>query len=295
MFQQAFKPAQDFIWRNARLLDRHLFVHLFQHGSAGPIVQAVKAYQNSDGGFGSAIEPDNRGPDGQPIAAEMALRYLAACGALTDPFVQREMLLPLCDWLESVTTAEGGVPFVLPSANAYPHTPWMGTADDYPPAGFNPTASITGFLFMAGVQHPWLVKAASYCWRIIDAAPANDYHSMLTEMFFLENVPDRSRARPALTALVERARQPGMIELDPDAGGYVHKPLDWAAQPSSIFRPLFDQATIKLHLSHLAQRQQPDGGWPITWTTVSPGAELEWRGKVTIEALVTLQAYEYEG
>jgi len=118
---------------------------------------------------------------------------------------------------------------------------------------------------------------------------------MMTELVFLQNAPDRDRASDRLAQLVERARQPGMVELDPNAGGYVYMPLDWASQPNSPFRPLFDSDILGTHLAMLARRQQQDGGWPITWDTVSPAAELEWRAQVTINALSTLQAYAAEG
>ena len=44
--------AQDFIWRNARLLDRYLFSYMFLDGSLEPVLGALRAYQNDDGGFG---------------------------------------------------------------------------------------------------------------------------------------------------------------------------------------------------------------------------------------------------
>ena len=86
-----------------------------------------------------------------------------------------------------------------------------------------------------------------------------------------------------------------MIELDAYAEGYVQKPLDWAPMPQSFCRRLFDDETIATHLGALANRQQLDGGWPISWGTISPAVEIEWRGRVTIEALRTLDAYERGG
>ena len=65
------------------------------------------------------------------------------------------------------------------------------------------------------------------------------------------------------------------------------------AAPTAPSAPLFDAATLRTHLALLAKRQRPDGGWPITWDTVSPAAEMEWRAKVTIDALATLQAYRF--
>ncbi len=295
MKAQAFDLAQEFIWRNARLIDRYLFTCLFRQGPKAAVITALKAYQNPDGGFGNALEPDKRTPASQPIDAEIALRYLNAVDALSDAQVHRDLLLPLCGWLQSVTTEKGGIPFVLPSANAYPHTPWMGTADDHPLAALNPTASVTGFLLKGGVRHAWVDRAVEFCWQNIETSDDHEFHTMVTELVFLQNAPDPARAAGLLAQLIERARQPGMVELDPNAGGYVHMPLDWAGQPDSPFRALFDTDVLRTHLKNLANRQQADGGWPITWDSVGPAAEMEWRAKGTIEAISTLRAYQAAG
>ena len=291
MFSKHFETAQAFLWHNARLIDRYHFAHLFCGGPAEPVVTALKAYQNPDGGFGNALEPDKRAPESQPIDAEEALKYLDSIGMLRDARVQRELLLPLCSWLDSISSPEGGIPFSLPTANPYPQQPWMG-AEENPAPAINPTAALTGYLLKSGVQHPWLERALDFCWRSIAASEDNQYHTIVTEVVFLENAPDQARAAGLLEQVKERVRQPGMVELDPNAAGYVKMPLDWAPRPTSVFRPLFDDATQRAHLAALAQRQRPDGGWPISWDALSPGSEMEWRVKVTIEALQTLRAYE---
>ena len=61
--------AAGFVWRTARLLDRHRFAHLFLDGDRAPVLAALAAYQNPDGGFGNALEPDLRGPASQPEPA----------------------------------------------------------------------------------------------------------------------------------------------------------------------------------------------------------------------------------
>jgi hypothetical protein len=60
--------AERFMWLNARLLDRLRFEYHFRDGSAARVVAAIRPYQNPDGGFGNAIEPDARGPASQPTA-----------------------------------------------------------------------------------------------------------------------------------------------------------------------------------------------------------------------------------
>ncbi len=284
-----FSRAETFIWTNARLLERHLFANLFCGGPAEAVVTALKAYQNPDGGFGNALEPDNRCPDSQPIFVEHALYILEMANVLTDPQVRAGLLLPACDFLQSVTQ-EGGVPFVLPTANVYPHTPWMG-APDHPPAALNPTASIAGLLLKAGVRHPWLEQASAFCWKEIPASKAEGFHDLMPVITFLTNTPEHEKAAVELERITTIVRKPGTVEMDPNAGGYVQKPLDWAPTPASFCHQFFDARTLKLHLDTLAKRQQPDGGWPITWDPISPVVDYEWRGRLTINALVTLRAY----
>jgi hypothetical protein len=92
-----------------------------------------------------------------------------------------------------------------------------------------------------------------------------------------------ARFRPLITGS-------GIVTLDPDAPGEVHSPLNYAPLPDSIARPLFDEATIKAHLDHLAAGQLEDGGWTFNWLAWSPAAELEWRGALTVDALRLLRA-----
>ena len=59
-----FNRAEKFIYNNARLLERQLFAFHFKGGSREQVLTALSAYQNADGGFGHALEPDIRCPDG---------------------------------------------------------------------------------------------------------------------------------------------------------------------------------------------------------------------------------------
>jgi len=294
MQPRGFESAREFIWNNARLVERRLFDCLFGGGSRRMVVSALKAYQNPDGGFGNALEPDKRCPESQPVDVQEAFHILDWIGALEDPELRegviRELVLPACDFLVTITTPEGGVPFALPSVNAYPHAPWW-TVEGTPQASLNPTAGIAGLLLKHRIEHPWLEKAVDYCWTAIEASDSNWYHDVTQMAVFLQHAPDGARAQRLLSGLVERIARPGAVELDPQAEGYVKKPLDWAPHPGSPFRSLFDDETIARHLAALEARQQDDGGWPISWEPVSPGVALEWRGRVTIEALETLRAY----
>ncbi len=290
MDQELFPRAKEFIWKNARLLDRRLFAYFFLGGRSEAVVAALAAYQNADGGFGNALEPDKRCPESQPVDVQIAFEILGMVEALTDPEVQRSLILPACDFLSAIAPVEGGVPFALPSVNQYPHAPWWQTADN-PPAALNPTAAIVGMLLKSGVEHPFVQQGARFCWSQIEASQTTEYHDVMPMLAFLENAPDRERARRELARIEERVRQPGVIAYDPAAGGYVQFPLDWAPTRQSGLGGLFSEEIIAEQLAFLAAKQQEDGGWPISWEPVSPFVALEWRGWVTVMALRTLRSY----
>ena len=97
--------AAGFLWRTGRLIDRHRFAHQFLGGDRAPVLAALAAYQNPDGGFGNALEPDLRGPVSQPETAEVAFWVLDEVDAMDHP-----MVAAACGWLVTASTPEGGSP-----------------------------------------------------------------------------------------------------------------------------------------------------------------------------------------
>lgn len=277
--------AADFIWRTARLLDRHRFAFLFLDGARDAVLKALRPYQNADGGCGHALEPDLRGPVSQPMPSWSALGVLDEIDAFDDPMVQQ-----ICTYLLTITTPEGGVPFVLPSAHAYPRAPWWQSGEP-PSASLNPTASLAGLLHKHQATHPWLATVTAYCWRQIAALETTDAYEMRAVLPFLEYVPDRDQAERAFARTGPNILHQHLVALDPAAPGEVHTPLQFAPRPESLARRLFSDEVIDAHLDALVASQEEDGGWPINWQIWTPAAGLEWRGWATVEALKTLQAY----
>src|SRR5215510_14808730 len=81
--------AERFIHANARLLERHRLAVLLYGAPVAPVLEALRAYRNPDGGFGHALEPDVRAPDSEPASVLQALEVrpssgCARCSGLTD-------------------------------------------------------------------------------------------------------------------------------------------------------------------------------------------------------------------
>ncbi len=282
--------AKEFLAANARIIDRRRYERLFEGGAAEPVRAALAAYRNADGGFGHALEPDGRTPTSEPIAAEVALHIMDETDVWDTAIVDG-----ILGWLAATAPAEGGVLFVHDGMARWPHAPWLvpdqgprGT-DGAPPANDIQTGLMAGTLHKRGVRHPWLDGATQVMWTRIDQLTEPTPYGMAGMLAFLQYVPDRERARAAMDRLGPMITGSGIVTLDPDAPGEVHSPLDFAPQPDSMARSLFDEGTIKAHLDHLAQAQLDDGGWTFNWLAWSPAAEREWRGYLTVDALRLLR------
>jgi hypothetical protein len=279
--------AAAFVAGNARVLDRRRFQRLFEDGAAEPVRAAVAAYRNDDGGFGHGLEPDCRAPGSQPAATEMALRVMDEADAWDDTLV-----LGACDWLTAVAPAEGGAAFVESSPQAladWPHAPWWVPEAGHP-ASLIATGMIAGTLHSRGVSHSWLARATDMMWNRIGKLTEPSGYEMFGVLRFLQHVPDRDQAREAFGRVGPLIIDRNLVALDPEAPGETHGPLDFAPEPGSMARSLFEDVTIRAHLDHLAQAQLDDGGWTFNWLAWSPAAERDWRGFLTVDALRVLRA-----
>jgi len=289
--------AGRFLWMSGRVLEQRRFEFLFgDESEPAGVLAALDAYRSQDGGYAFGLEPDVRGPAGQPISVPSALRVLEETSSLHGAPAMR-----ICDWLAKNTAADGGVPAVLPSLRAYPRPPWLPISDE--PAGdLLTTGQIAGPLLRAGVGHRWLETATGFCRHAIEHLEQTHPYEAEAAVAFLDGIPDRAWAGRQAKRLGELVRDQRIVLLDPDhpeqarlASGYApgeyHLPHDFARRPGSLARTWFTEAEMDRSLRHLLDGQQEDGGWPISWAQWSPTSELEARPGVTLAALLTLRAY----
>lgn len=288
--QEKLERARSFIYSSARLLDRMRFAYHFENGSREDVIRALGSYQNEDGGFGHALEPDMRCPDSQPMTTEMAISLLQEVDGWDS-----ELVPAMLAYLKKMTLPGGGLPRVTTAVNRYAHAPWWATEADGIPA-LNPTGKIAGMLLGSPLQQQlrnqeWFQSNLTYLWKTLEREIPSDYHDGEQWIVFLGNAPDRARAADLYPKLDEWLSSPDVIERNPHAEGYVHKVLDYAPNPASYAYRFVTKDEVELHLDELQKQQQADGGWPISWPAVSIAAEQDWRGYVTINYLLTLRAY----
>ena len=249
--------------------------------------RAIDAYRNADGGFGQALEPDCRTPHSQPEATRWALAVLDAAGCLTE-----ERARGCADWLASVSTPDGGVPFCLTSVDGYPKAPWWtavpdGRSESDGESGRAPaTACARPSLGSPGGGVVLGARARGCNGESISGASVGRLSDHRTGSGARTTGLGRSGRGPckpvALCRSIRAAQSP-----KPDT----HTPLQFAPSPEHPLRRFFSDATIEGFLDRLIADQQEDGGWPIDWPAPGTTATNEWRAIRTLEALQTLSAY----
>jgi hypothetical protein len=274
--------AEQFIYANARVLDRHRLAVLKGEEPAQAVLDALRAYRNPDGGFGHALEPDVRTPYSEPAATLSALHVLSEVGARDHP-----MVAEAAAWIGSIAGGDGTLTFVLPTAEPYPHAPWMVTSGE--PSHL--TMAIAGALWELGSDDPWLAQATEWCWARLEQPDDLSAYWVKFSLEFLDSVPDEERANAAVEKLRARLGPDGSIPVPGGTENERLTPLTLSERPGSRSRALFTEEQIDKELDELEGAQQDDGGWTFEWLAWSPGQTVEWRGALTLRALAVLAAH----
>jgi hypothetical protein len=283
--------AQAFLDTHARILDRRRYALVQGHGDPGRVLAALAAYRNPDGGYGWGLEPDLRAPESQPAAAGHAFEVFAEIAPAVTPEAAA-----LCDWLDTITLADGGLPFVAPMSTHAGVAPWFAAGD---PAVSS--LQITAFTTAAAHRvaahdpavagHPWLRSATSYCLEAIAALDGTPFAYVLAFSIRLleqlyEGVPEAEALMGVLAAHVPSG---GRVPVTGGAEGETLRPLDVAPNPDGPARALLDAAEVAADLDRLAAGQQADGGWTVDYLPISPAGSMEWRGYATVGAIASLR------
>lgn len=283
--------ASDFMAAHARLLDRRRFDVVVHGAPPDGVLAALAAYRNPDCGYSWGLEPDLRATESQPGPALHAFEVFEDIAPATSP-----QAVELCDWLESVTLADGGLPFALPVGSDAGCAPFWANADPTV-SSLQITAVVTSIAQRvarhdaAVSEHAWLAAATDYCLDAI-AAKGDDWFAL--ELAFSVQLLDAAHdSRPEAAELLSRLREhipaSGLVPVRGGIEGETMRPLDFAPFPDTPARALFGGDTIAADLERLAGGQEEDGGWRVDFANYSPAAELDWRGHMTLRAISILK------
>jgi len=283
--------AAAFLAGSARVLDRRRFDVLVGHGdhagAAAAVLAAVDGYRNPDGGYGWGLEPDLRSPESQPGAAAHAFEVFEAVAPATSPHA-----VALCDWLDTITFDDGGLPFALPLGSAAGSGPWWESADQSVSSLQITAVTAAAAQRVAAhdpavASHPWLARATAYC---LEAIAAMDEPPFAYVLAFSIRLLDALGDTTLLAKLGEFVPADGRLPVRGGTADEALNPLDLSPYPDQPSRALIAPDVIAADLERLAAGQRDDGGWTVDYLPISPAGSLDWRGFATVKALDILRA-----
>lgn len=294
--REGFASARHYLLTEARPLEAATFRHEFEGGSDRDVLAELAAFQNRDGGFGGAMEPDFRLPASSPLATSLALQRLSA---LPPSAPRSEMAEAAMGYLMARYDPDRPGWVAVPAEIVeYPRAPWwdpgeeQGAAQSWP----NPTAELTGYLYEFPLTpgdklcQPLTERALSW---LDDLTEPVEMHDLLCFLRLAVRLPE-----PLQAELYRRLdpRVPEVVAVDPAAwASYSLQPVQVAPSPQSRYYPSLRPA-VEANLDHLIGSQGQDGAWEPSWTwgryeEVWQTARREWKGILTLDNLRLLQAY----
>jgi len=299
-----FRMAKEFIYRNARPLELARWQYHFENGSKESVLYSLSFYQNEDGGFGHALEPDAWNPNSSPVQTWYATEILREID-FTDS--SHPIIMGILNYLESGKDFNGNFWFnIIKSNDDYPHAPWWNTKtgsnahDDY-----NPTACLAGFIIKYADKNSKLYALGC---RLAKEA-VNTYMNqgflgnMATVLCYirlmqyieeagLSGIFDINTLKAKLVKQVEYSITWNTAEWKTS---YICKPSQFFNSKNSIFYAN-NKEIADYECDFIAKTQLEDGSWNITWKWTAYPEEWAvsknwWKSDMIIRNLLYLRGF----
>ncbi len=290
---------KKWIMSYARDLEKVMYQVYFEDGNKKDLIRTLKAYQNSDGGFGNSLEPDFRNSGSNPIACQFAANILHSLNLEKDhPMIQK-----LINYLINTQYKKDWFYyFRIPSNNDYPHAPWWHHTDDNEIEGYNPTASIIGFLYRYMDESDPMYNTIE---QKVDQAISYFINHDITEMHELKcfnelyeyicECIDCSNFRKKLM-------EQNLKAIEQDANKWFNS---YSAKPTqvivSMHSPGVNEMMDLIHLELVTSfnKRNPQGVFDIPWewgqyNQEFENAKIEWMGIVAIKMLKFIKEFKVE-
>lgn len=265
------EQARNFIYRNARPLDLARWQYLFEDRSRENVLTILASYQNEDGGFGHALEPDCWNPNSSPVQTWVATEIIREAG-LND--AQHPIIQGILRYLASTGDFDGHTwSNTIPSNDLYPHAPWW---DDTPDAevSYNPTACFIGFILKyadsdSELYHTALRLAEEAYAYFREQYPMESMHTVSCFVELYEYLREcKCSKNTNLDEFEDLLQKQIKFVLTQDTSvwsvEYVCKPSLFIHSKQSIFYPE-NRELCEFECKFIRETQEEDGTWKITW------------------------------
>ena len=294
----ALETSRRFVESEGRPLEVARFHHAFNGAPVEDVLAALSNFQNMDGGFGHALEPDLRAPESSALCTSIAFQIFRSLKTPPDhPLVNRGIDF----FLKQLDQKQAGWRIIPESAENSPRAPWWYQKEHiekFEAFSLNPTAEILGYLYDYQGQVPGeiITLVSNRVVSEIDCLDAIGMHELLCCLRLLKTMAlPQDLGAQVHTAL--KAWLSNTIICDPDEWkGYCLRPLQVVDCPESPFIDGFEDA-VSANLNYEIKSRNENGSWTPTWSWDESfpeswaKAKREWSGIITIKKLLVLKSF----
>lgn len=244
--------------------------HRWQGGSSAHVLDALKPYQQPDGGF-AGLEVDIRAPVSNPFATRLAMQVtLSLRERPKSPIFDRT-----ASWLEENQHADGDWHFV-PEIREHPLSPWF---EGWTFPSLNPACSLAGLAHALEIATPEMLKRVAALWEehaSLDDAESGDFYPMLPLVEYVAHIEVDSR-NVWLDSLAKGIGR----GIAANSFGDAEHALEHIVGGGPDLVARLDADDLVKVIDNVLADQQPDGGWPTPY-------DPAWRPWTTANMLVLL-------
>lgn len=288
--------ATKYILENARPLELAIYKYYFENESNKTVIDELLIFQNLDGGFGNALEPDFFNPNSSPIATNDAIITLYRVNAL---YRDSEIVKGIVRYLESHDSFDEDKKrwlFAIDSNKDYPHAIWWEKKGDGI-SGFNPSISLAAFLICYGNRTSLCEEIVKEGFEYLENAEEVSGDSLKCFLLTYEllkansicDIIDLEHFKHLLCKAIDNSI---CKEISKYGVEYVPMPSDFFSGSYSEFITPEIKPLIAAEKDILGKFQMEDGGFDITWKWYTPypdeyeQARAWWRPRITVEKLL---------
>jgi len=279
------EQACQWLREHGRPIDQAL-VEFAVSNDPAPVLADLSMYQNSDGGFGQALEPDVRLADSSVLATTIALQILTQCNVEASDHLVRGAMGYLDAAFDEQTRAW---PIVPNNVTEAAHAPWWQVR---PPGEclINPRAEIVAYMYVwpENSDGQLRTKLTAELMKTLADATTLEMHDVLVFNRLLRT-PNFPRQEHRQQSEHFYALAKSLVATTPEEWqSYGLTPLSLIDAPDHPLAAPMDHA-LRDNFQHLNRTQCEDGSWASPWTWHGafddkwPDAELDIKSLVTRE------------
>lgn len=299
---KVYQEILEWMHRNARPLELSLWRYYFEAGTKDAVIAELAYYQNGDGGFGQALDPDNWNPESSPYNVQFAVKLLRGIG-FTD--IKHSIYQGLFRYLEETEFhRDYGWMFTVPSNEGHPHAVWWDYSEEANACqSTGTTASLCGFILRFGERDTKLyTRAVQYAELLISKLRVTTELGDMGVSGYCELLEDVEAS--GLTDnfdygyLKEKVPQLVREKILKEKDNFMANPLEFITSPESrYYKENIPEVEAALDL--LIEIRPDKGVWGIPWEWYNGNkypkefaiSENWWKGAKAVEKLLQLRNF----